>query len=645
MQQGAGATTGVFCAYRASACIIGLKSKPIMKPSFSHAFNGVRGVVLLALVFSLIGAGLYGWTLGFPMEFDDFMYLKDNPLSTDVRSFAYPLEFKEFANRAAGLGLDPDLSTNFILRPVAYLTFYWNYQLDAYNPEWWRLANVVIHVVNSLLVFALIMLLLAGWVRQGRLMHGSSVFISVTSALLFLVHPLAIESVTYIVQRFTSMGTLFYLLGLCLYFGGVQSVTATRSLALRLSGAGVLLAGMLTKECTFTAPLIAVMLDVVVRGSTLRGALRRAVPLLVLLPVIPVLVLLVSWAQNGGDFSLQHAVNLTNLKDEPWSHWHFLLTQLTVIVEYMRLAVWPTGLNLDPEWPLYRSITDGPVMAAIGWIVVLLGCSFAAYRLFRREPRAALVFAALIWFFTTVFISSGLVPLPDLKAEHRSYLPSIGLFVIVACLLDGLRRWRPSRWAAGLLVLVAAGALSLVTVRRNELWRTQITLWEDTAVKSPNKPRVWGNLGCAHFEVGNVDQAIQYLTTSIAVEPAYQIGNLNLALALNAAQRHSEAIDVLAKFLKRAPAAGHNPEIRCALALALSGVGRNDEGIVLLREVVEVIPTHRLAQLALGLTYKAAGDRDAALHHLKVASGLAPHNTELLAVISRLQPGAGDVGE
>lgn len=613
--------------------------------SLSLFSDGLRRHLLLAVLFSIVGACLYGWTLKFPMEFDDFMYLKDNPLSTDARSFAYPFEFREFANRAGKMAMDPDLSANFILRPVAYLTFYINHALDGYNPKWWRLVNIVIHVANALLVHALVMTLLAGKVRQGSVLYSSSFFIAAVSGLLFLVHPLAIESVTYIVQRFTSLGTFFYLLGLGLYFAGLQSSSSAASLMLRLSAAGVIVTGMLTKECTFTAPVMAVMLDILVRESGWKKALKNAVPLLLTLPIIPALVMLISWAQNDGVFSFAKAVNLTNLKDEPWSHWHFFLTQLTVIVEYLRLTFWPTGLNLDPEWPLHRAVTEGPVLISMSVIVAVVGLSFAAFRLWRREPRAALIFASVLWFFATVFISSGLVPLPDLKAEHRSYLPSIGIFIAAACVLDSLRRSGFFRWVVPVAAIAMLGALSNATIQRNETWRTQVSLWADTALKSPNKQRVWSNLACAHFDIGERDKAIDCLKRAITVDPEGWRAYVNLTIALNSERRHYEALETIEKLFQLAPNAGRMPDALSARAMALAGVGRTQEAIPVLKSVVQQIPHHRDSQLALGLIYKALGQRDSALHHFQQAARLSKPDGALVAIMKDLQTSSNETGE
>jgi len=98
---------------------------------------------------------LNGWTLNFPMVFDDHLYLKNNPLVKDAASFKYAADFQNFATWPARHGMEPDLATNFVLRPVAYATFYVNYVLDGFNPKGWRLVNIFVHVANAWPVYAL----------------------------------------------------------------------------------------------------------------------------------------------------------------------------------------------------------------------------------------------------------------------------------------------------------------------------------------------------------------------------------------------------------------------------------------------------------------------------------------------------------
>ena len=538
------------------------------------------------------------------MVFDDYVYLQTNPLVRDTRSFGYLSQLREFAMRPTRMGLPPDLATNFMLRPVAYATFHLNYLFDEYRPRWFRVVNIGIHAVNGLLLFALVRSLLA---KAPSLPRRSAGFIALTAALLFVAHPMATESVTYIVQRFTSLGTLFYLATLYLHFA-LRGMEARRSRSvLRLASVVTLVLGMLTKECTVTAPVVAVMLDWLVMRSSLPKALRSALPLLICLPIIPSLVILTAWAHNGDAVTLGDAINVANFNGRPLSHWHYLLTQFTVVTAYLGRLAWPAGLNLDPEWPLHASLFTWPVVRSLAVIGAMLGGAAWVFRRFRQDVRAACVLAFVLWYFATIIVSSGLVPLPDMMAEHRSYLPSIGIFIATACLLDWLRCWagirRCGRWLAPLAVVTAVGALGAVTVHRNEVWRSAVSLWEDTAAKSPGNARAWANLGAAYTRSLRYAEAVPCYEKAIVIEPKYQTAYFNLASVLNALHRSQAALDIINRLLGMNLGADQSPDLQCQRGIALIESGKVDEGLRLLNAIVEQKPDHRMSHVVLGMVY------------------------------------------
>lgn len=593
-----------------------------------------HGGVLTVLVG--LSAALYVWTLDFPMEFDDHVYLVENPIFPDPTSFGYPANLEEFATRPGKLGYDSDFAVNFILRPVAYASFYLNHLLDGFNPRFYRLANILIHGCNAALLYGLLQMLLVAKVEQARLTRGSAWFISAFASLFFAAHPLATESVTYIVQRFTSMAAMFSLLALLLH---VLSLQANSRRAVAITRGGSVLAALLamqTKECSFTVPFLAVLLDRLVIGSSWRRALVRALPLLLCAPLIPFLVVLSVAALNDGWVNWESCFNIVNRKDVPFEHSHYLLTQLTVLVHYLRLLFWPSGLNLDPDWPTYRSVWQGPVLASSAMLsgsLLLAGWLFWRYR---QQVRPALVFPGLLWFFLTVSISSGLVPLPDLAAEHRSYFPSIGVFVLAACVLDWMRtgqRW--SRWTRGAVpagAIAAVVALSWATCLRNEVWRDSVTLWEDTAAKSPGKSRPWGNLGTAYARAGNQVKAIECYRRSLLIDPRNQVDLLNLANSYLASNQPEKTLELTARLAEMNSGVEH-VSVLVAKAGALSQLARYSEAALLYRKVLVVNPEHPAANLGLGFIFHQAGHPNRALrHYYRVREYFPEHEGVLMAI-------------
>ena len=580
-----------------------------------------RPVVWMALVVAGLCAVLYGRTVDFPMTYDDNGYLKDNPFFLRSGAFSYLASFREFATWPLREGVDPDLATNMLLRPLAYATLHWNHALDGFEPRWFRVVNILIHALNSLLLFGVLRRL------------GAAMFIAVVSALLFIVHPLAVESVTYIVQRFTSLGTLWVLLCLWLYFGSITAEGRSRSWR---RGAAVVaaLAGMLTKEDAVTVPLLAVGLDWLVLGTRLRTVLWRALPLLITLPVVPVMVMAVSWAQHDGAWSLEQAVNLVNLRQRPWSHWQYAMTQCTVMVEYLRLLVWPSGQNLCHTWPVQDSVLHGAVVRSA---VVLLSVLVGSWWLWRRRWMAGqgrLVFAFVLWFFGTISVSSGLVPLPEMMAEHRTYLPSIGILVALACLMERLRGMiRPV--AAGLVVAM----LSAATLARNEVWRTDLSLWSDTVSKSPALHGPWQNLGSARFEAGDLAGAEEAFRRCLELEPRNVGARFNLSTVLARRGQWQECHEVTMGLLREHEKARQSLDMIYNAGVSLVGMGRHEEGARVMEGILHHQPDHFEANKVLGLVRHQQQRAELAQRYLARAQTLQPEDAEVSRVLASLDAG------
>ena len=315
-----------------------------------------------------------------------------------------------------------------------------------------------------------------------------------------------------------------------------------------------------------------------------------------------------------------------------------------MVVEYLRLLVWPSlgSLNIYPERQSYHSLMEAPVLAS----VLLLGSLFAGacFLAWRRaaDGRHKLIFAGTLWFFATLFISSGLVPLPDLMAEHRTYLPSIGFFAVAAALLDRLRVFALSRSVAGVRAIVplttcaALVSLSLVTWQRNEVWRTNVSLWEDTVAKSPNKPGAWSNLGAAWADENNYAKAADCFRRAIACDPRFVVAHCNLAASLVSLAQWKECHEVTLNAMKRFPQLRSNLNMVYYIGLSQIGMGDYHEGVRLLSQIVQDNPSHFHAHKVLGLVYHHHQDYQRAANHLSQANSIHPGDPEIRQLLASI---------
>lgn len=580
-----------------------------------------QGAVIIILA---LGLALYAYTLNFPFVFDDYIYLVDNPLMKDGHSFVWMGDFVKFANHSRDLGLDPDLSTNLILRPFAYLTFYLNFMLDGMIPRGFRAVNIMTHCANAVLLFLLLSRVLGTSRKRGVADPFSVGFISLSAALLFLVHPLQIESVTYIVQRFTSLGTFFYLLTILTYLMANGAGDWASSRWLRAVSVGSLITGMFTKEFLFTVPFMIILLDWLVIGTALNVVVRRALPYLFCLPIIPLLIVFTASAQTEGGAYVSAAFNITNGAGYP--QYHYALTQLCVIMTYLRLLILPMGLHIDWDFPLFTSFLQGPVMVSALAIAVMLAGTWYGYRRYGKDVRHALLCYSILWFFMTISIDSSIIPLPDLVAEHRTYLPSIGILCALACGADLVRtasggRRRLRYYAIHVLMLIWIMTLAAATTWRHQVWRSEISIWKDSIAKSPKKARPWLNLAAAYYERKQPDLAAFCLRNATLLQPGYAVAYRDLGRVLNELGRHREALSSLLVGVSLAPG---DYKQHHELAVAYTGLGDFEHGEVEFLKGIRLCPAYRPTHLALGDLYVKRQQHGKALEQLTIAASLHP---------------------
>ena len=172
----------------------------------------------------------------------------------------------------------------------------------------------------------------------------------------------------------------------------------------------------------------------------------------------------------------------------------YLLTEIAVIVTYMRMLILPIGQNLDHDYTLYNSFFTPAVL--LSFIFLLIVVAFGVY-LFLRSRRTGSPFAlmasfGILWFFLTLSVESSLVPLQDVLVEHRLYLSSIGAFMVFfAGVFYLIERKKVSRRSVYILIAAVAVPLVILTVARNNLWADELRFWSSVVSESPERERAW----------------------------------------------------------------------------------------------------------------------------------------------------------
>ncbi len=385
-------------------------------------------------------------------------------------------------------------------RPLLILSFAFNHWLTGWNPFYFHLVSILLHVLNTLILWRVARLIcdsagLAAWLAP-----AARRLIAVVAPLAFLAHPIQTESAGYISSRSELLAATFYLLGMLLFLSSWREKRrwTTAVLLAFLYGCAVS-----SKQHALTLPGAILLLDYLFLAAQDRRRLARNWPTYALLGAEMALggVVVVGAVLNvpSAGFSLQEVT---------WKV--YLFTQFRMYCLYAIMLILPLGLNADHHILPSRTLLDHGAGFALAGILAVL----AATIYWRR--RHALVCFGVLFFFLTLFPTSSFYPLLDYAAERRLYLPSIGFFLAALALaVERLRSLGALRVGLGLLLMACAVAAYV----RNRVWEDGLALWQDAAQKSPAKWRAHNNLGFEYAQRGRFAEAEQAFRRAAELVP------------------------------------------------------------------------------------------------------------------------------
>lgn len=562
------------------------------------ATSGLR-TILAAAVVALAALAAYARTLPVPFLFDDIPSIQEN---TTIRHLASSLA--------------PAKDTTVSGRPVVNLSLALDYALGGMAPWVYHATNIAVHVLAALL--------LLGIVRRTLVLLGNPLALPVAFcvALLWVLHPLDTESVTYVIQRAESLMGLFYLATLYCF---IRAATAQSTPWLVVSVAACFL-GMATKEAMATAPLAVLLYDRTFLAGSFQGAVRQRGKAYCALSSSWILLGCLVLSTHGRTGTVGFGGSVSSLD--------YARTQAWAVGHYLRLAVWPSPLVFDYGRVLVVRVPD--IMPGLLVVVFLVAATLWALV---RRPVLGFLGAC---FLLILAPSSSFIPvLTETVAEHRMYL---ALIPLVAVFVLALNRWFPRAMLPACCILAAM--LLAATCLRNETYRSAEDVWRSVVKSRPANERAHNNLGfILASEPGRNDEAVAQYRQAIALDPAYAQAHLNLAMAL--AKEPASLREAVAEFRR---AIGLNPTLVDAhfnLAIALMGVpGHMDEVVAEYQRALLLKPDYAEAHFNLGCAYgQMPGRADEAIMQyreaLRIHPGLTDAHFNLGCVLVR-EPGRID---
>ncbi|NOR51577.1 MAG: hypothetical protein GQ470_03060, partial [Gammaproteobacteria bacterium] len=440
--------------------------------------NRTKSFLYLGLIFCTIILlylpGLYG-----PFLFDDFHNIVLNKA-------LHPSSWNELWGV-----IDSRESSN---RIVSLFTFGLNYLFGGMNASEYRIVNISIHITNALLLFAIAKLLLA---RVNNNSEGYAFRIALWAALLWAINPVQIQAVTYIVQRMTSLATLFYLLAIYSY------------ILLRLNKIGLyrgavlvllfFLLGLGSKLIVATLPITLLAMDILLFRKECRVR-KRDIAIFALCAVLGFLYLYLK------DYPLFHSW-ADPLPGREFSIIERLLTEARVIFHYISLIFYPhiDSLQLDYDIGLSTGLFT-PITTVIS-IVGIIGLLWIA---FYMRVRAKLAAFAIIFFFIANVIESTFFNL-ELAFVHRVYLPSTFIYLGMLSLVP-----RECYNTISPILILAFAFFAFTTYERNSEWGRGDILWQKDIQRGASVERSLINRSANLMDQGQYREVVLSLAPLIS---------------------------------------------------------------------------------------------------------------------------------
>jgi protein O-mannosyl-transferase len=488
-------------------------------------------------------------------------------------SVHYPFQFDSVANIAQYFSIRHLGFWDHFLKNTRWISYWLNtvyYSLGQFDPTWYHIGNFLIHALNGILIYFLLIFGLSG-LRKKSFFSTHAISLSLFTTVLFLLHPVQTQTVTYVIQgQLEGLAALFILsMTLCFFFvTQAHNIVAKTLLTALLFVLALFSCG--TKEIAIIAPALIFTFDwfFIAQGSF--AEIKKRIWLYALLSLFIVGVYLYylkpEFFTSVMSLKKTAANNIGNvITEKPGmtiTPWMFFRSQFKVIVHYLVMFIWPFTISVEYDWVLSKSIFSPDALFPL---LLLLALAFGVYKTLTRTP-VSLVGFGIIWFFICIIPRSSIIPSPELLVDYKTYLASCGwLFVLAAGCIAGLEYvlnkiksipalFATNRYGRQICGLVATLVLGLMTVQQNFTWRSGLDFWGTMIKTAPGKARAYNNYGVELSQTKRDFQgAIPYFLKAISMDANYPDPLNNLAVAYSSVGRLDEAIAALQKSIRLNP--------------------------------------------------------------------------------------------
>lgn len=530
-------------------------------------------------------------------------------------------------------------------RPVSGFTLGLNYHWGERDTFGYHVFNFSMHVITAFVLF----LFLYKTLRIescGKFLRGKAFQISLFGCLLWSLHPIQTQAVTYIVQRMAMLGGLFSVMSVysyALFRDTKRNIFLICMILLSVAAFG-------SKEHTLVLPLLIFIYEwLFYQNGDLSFLLKKRTLIGVSLIFLTLFLIGISMEGPHVIGRLFHNFSLDKIPGREFSVSERLLTEQRVVLYYLSLIVYPLldRFNLNHDFSVSQGWLTPPSTLLSGFVI--LGLLFFAFK--KRSSFPFLSFV-IFWYFITLLVESSVFNL-EIIFEHRAYLPSMMVFPLITLgiiSIEKISKEKRSVYISLGFIFLMIAIFGFSTYKRNVVWKDPVSLWKDCLEKSPDDARCHVNLGSALGNAGQDKEAIELFQKALVLDPENLRAHSNLGVALadagvldRAAHHLTEAVRLKSKdpliysklgavYLKLddLPNAKKylrfviklndpNPEIRNNLALIYYYEGKYNAAISLLHDTIQANPQLHRLQFNLGLLYKKVNNMEKSIYWMERA--------------------------
>lgn len=521
------------------------------------------------------GAIVYFNSLCNPFIWDDVGLIVKNPVIKSPSNFTSLFEHGLFEHAVSDVN---------VYRPIQALSYTIDYSVYGLNPIGYHFGNIILHTLNAIFLFFIFK------------RHTLDVKVPLIATLLFIIHPIHTQAVTYISGRADLLMSFFILASFWLYIKSRANINDIAFLTSLL----LFVLALLSKEAAIIFPCVLFIYHILF----LKGTSKRLL-ILFLVVALCYIFLRLTALSFGGPNLFQCSVNLSKR----------MLTFTKVFWVYIGILILPFNLHMERTISVSKSISE---LTTSGSIIGLL---IIAATIIALRKNKFLLFS-ILWSFIFLIPVSGIVPLNAILAEHWLYLPSFGFFIVLAYLLNKL--FKRKKILALILLVGLVLFYSFLTIKRNSEWSNPEEFYKQILAYNPNSFRALNNLAVLYFDTEQFEKAIDGFKKVLEIKPDDFHAFHNLGMAYAQIGQKDLAKEYYGKAIKVNP---KDTSTYYNLANLYREEGDLNQAIYFYKKSIDVNPNYYFAYNNLANIYSEQRDYQKAIEFYKKAIKINPDYT------------------